>query len=260
MPELPEVETFRSYFKQFALNRVVVAISIQDERIIAGTGTEKIWKYCMNRQFVEAERYGKYLLAETEEGACLVFHFGMTGYLVSAIHQAHLPVHTRFVIHFHDNTLLGFVNQRLFGRVTICASPSEFIQVKKLGPDAMAVSIDEFATVLKSSSGAIKTVLMDQHRIAGIGNLYSDEALFQTGIHPSARADTLDSSKVAFLYDTVRRILGESIACNADFSALPADYLVNNRNRNAVCPRCGTRLCTDKIGGRTAYFCAKCQS
>jgi len=133
--------------------------------------------------------------------------------------------------------------------------------VEKLGPDAMADEVDRerFIELLQGRRGAIKSTLMNQSILAGIGNVYSDEILFQAGIHPETPVDDLNAADLGRLYTTMRRVLRVTTEKQADIDRFPDGYLLPKRDEG-VCPKCRGDLQTLKVGGRTTVFCGRCQS
>jgi formamidopyrimidine-DNA glycosylase len=123
----------------------------------------------------------------------------------------------------------------------------------------MEIHLEEFNRILKNSRGAVKTFLMNQKLIAGLGNIYSDEVLFQAGILPQARSGRMDENQVRKLYQAMRRVLKTTIRHRADPERFPRSYLIPRRKQGAECPRCSRRIKRIKINQRSAYFCPACQ-
>ena len=160
---------------------------------------------------------------------------------------------------------LAYLNPRRIGHVHATDSVAAFIADEELGPDALDPAFDEkaFAAVLAKHKQAIKAVLMDQARIAGIGNIYADEILFQARLHPGIPANRLDADAQRRLFGAVKYVLQTAIDYGAgaeDFTdRLPKGFLLPERHAGGHCPRCGTLLVIEKRGGRTSYHCPKCQ-
>jgi formamidopyrimidine-DNA glycosylase len=135
----------------------------------------------------------------------------------------------------------------------------EFVRGKGLGPDVLDMDPEMFLDTMGESSAAIKSALMKQEFIAGIGNVYSDEILFQAGIHPKKKASALDQGQLQELFDKAQEVLWTAIESRADPEKMPKSYIIPHRHTDQKCPACGKKLAQEKISGRTAYYCAKCQ-
>jgi formamidopyrimidine-DNA glycosylase len=147
----------------------------------------------------------------------------------------------------------------------VTESVDAFLAGEKLGPDALDPHFDAeaFSAALGKGKSIVKAALMDQSRIAGIGNTYADEILFQARLHPGVSLNALDSSMRRLLFDAVKHVLRTAVECGAgaeDFTdRLPKGFLLPERHTGGHCPRCGSALTIDKRGGRTSYHCPKCQ-
>jgi formamidopyrimidine-DNA glycosylase len=255
MPELPEVETYARYFARHALHQRIVRVDVLDERILGEIRTETFRRKLKGREFVQVRRHGKHLFADA--GATwLHLHFGMTGDLAFG---AELPRFAKIVFVFDGGEQLTFEDMRLFGLADLVDDPDAFIRAKKLGPDPLSLTATQFAKLFEGRRGAIKSLLMTQEVIAGLGNLYVDEMLYQTSVHPRRAVDRLKGVEVRALYTSMRRILREAIARRARESELPRNYLYHHREVGDRCPRCGGTIQRTVVFGRTTYFCAKHQ-
>ncbi len=261
MPELPEVASFRSYFERNALGRKIGFARVTEPRIVRGTTPEKIEREHAGSVFVSIRQHGKYLFAELDTGRWLVLHFGMTGFLEYGLDRKAPPAYTRFLVGFRGGGVLAYVNQRMLGWVGLAASPEEVVAGKRLGPSALDPGLDlaVFRQRLSGRKGEIKPVLMNQAVVAGIGNIYSDEILFQAGIHPRAKVSGLDDERIAAVFHRMKEVLRMAVERDADIGKLPAQFLLPHRRKDAACPACGARWARETVGGRTAYFCPKCQ-
>jgi formamidopyrimidine-DNA glycosylase len=164
------------------------------------------------------------------------------------------PRFSKVVFDFDNGAHLAFEDARLFGLANIVASPDEFIRDRGLGPDPLELRYAGFAKLLEKRRGAIKSLLMSQEILAGLGNLYADEILFQTGIHPRRPVDRLGDAERRAIYTAMRRILRTAIAGD-----LPPRALFHHRKEGERCPRCGGTLRRTVVFGRTTYYCAKHQ-
>ena len=268
MPELPEVELYGRYIAKHALKQRIDDVRVRDDRILA-VRTEELVATLRGRKFTQVRRHGKnlfialasrgHLLPQAGEG-WLRLHFGMSGDL-SYYGGADDPRFARVVFDFERGRHLAFEDMRLFGVVDLVSSPEDFVRERALGPDplAPAFTLRAFREITAKRRGAIKALLMSQEIIAGVGNLYADETLFQTGIHPRRSVDALKASEVAAIYSTLKRVLRGVIARNARDKPHPPNWLINHREEGDRCPRCGGTIRRTVVFGRTTYFCGRHQ-
>lgn len=188
----------------------------------------------------------------------LTLHLGLTGSLLSLDPGEVEPRHTRLLITFADGGRLAFDDPRIFGEVSLTKSPQAFLKERRIGPDALQMDEETFKGIMSGRRGLIKPALLNQRLISGLGNLYADEALFQSGICPKARG--LDEEEISILFFWIQEVLKTALALGADLGRLPKSYLLPNRHPKGQCPRDGSPLCREKIGGRTSYYCPVHQS
>jgi formamidopyrimidine-DNA glycosylase len=199
----------------------------------------------------------------------LLLHFGMTGYLsygdkhqtvINAYGDPARPqAHVRVQFNFEDGSHLAFHEQRMFGYLALVAEPQVVIRDKKLGPDALEIEEKSFLERLKQHKGQIKPILMNQGFVAGIGNVYADEMLFQCHIHPERSSRELSAKDRACLFRQMVDVLQNTVDCRAERDELPKNYLLHSRHAKGRCPRDGALLEHKSVGGRTTYFCPVCQ-
>jgi formamidopyrimidine-DNA glycosylase len=160
-------------------------------------------------------------------------------------------------IDFTDTSHLAFDDQRKFGRIAFAEDVDAFIHQRRLGPDPLDRRFDfrAFKASVGRRRGAVKPVLMNQHVVAGIGNIYADEILFQARVHPETRLDQLGAVSLRSLYRATKRVLTRAVRARADADRLPRSYLLRQRRPHGHCPRCGRALSQLKIGMRTTYYC-----
>jgi formamidopyrimidine-DNA glycosylase len=256
MPELPEVEGFRNVFTLHGLRQKIKLVRVLDERILGEIRKERLARELKGRSFSRVHRHGKHLFADAGT-TWLHLHFGMTGDLTPYGDDGNDPRFARVIFDFSNGRHLAFEDMRLFGVVDLASSPESFIAEHALGPDPLdeRFTLREFRKIAAGKRGAIKSLLMSQDVIAGIGNLYADETLFVTSIHPRASVDSLSPDQVRSIYVAMRRILQEVI----DRGDHPPRYLIHHREEGARCPRCGGSIARTVVFGRTTYYCAKHQ-
>ena len=191
-------------------------------------------------------------------------HFGPNGSLRYLTKDAPDPPCVRLRLDFEGGDRLAYLNPRRIGQVRLAHDAAAFVAAAGLGPDALDPAFDAaaFAAALDGRQ-AVKTALTDQGRMAGIGNIYADEILFQAGIHPATPVRTLGDARRRRLFAAMKRVLQGAIdrrvGAEAGPAGAPADWLLTERRRGGRCPRCGTPLRVAKLGTRTGYFCPRCQ-
>jgi formamidopyrimidine-DNA glycosylase len=259
MPELPEVEILKKYLELTSLNQPIKEVTVKDNTILENISPSMLRNKLYLKSFLYSQRYGKYLFTKVNKKSWLVIHFGMTGDLKYFRSIENDPIHDRLLIDFKNGFHLAFNCQRKFGRVAISAGVKNFVKRKQLGKDALEVSFPDFKNMVKKRKGSLKSILMNQHVIAGIGNLYSDEILFQTKVHPKTKTYKLSCKRIEELFRNMKRVLNIAIKNKTNSIKLPRNFLLPLRFRDANCPSCGSNLQTEKFSGRTAYFCRKCQ-
>jgi formamidopyrimidine-DNA glycosylase len=261
MPELPEVAGYRKYFEKYALGRKIASARVKAPRIIRGLTPGELEGELTGRTFISTLQHGKYLFAQTDGAGWLVAHFGMTGGLRYFEDHDEPPKFDRFLIVFETGGSLSYVNQRMFGWIGLTREPAGFIEGKGLGPSALDPGFDysEFKRIFSGKTGEIKAALLNQKLVAGIGNLYADEILFQARLHPRTKIIGLGEKELQSVYRIMREVLRTAIETNSDIERLPRKYFLPHRKRGGGCPACLSVLQTVKAGGRTSYFCPRCQ-
>ncbi len=251
MPELPEVEMYARYFARHALRQKIVRLRVVDARVV---GTRKL-RNLVGRSFQRVRRHGKHLFADAGD-VWLHIHFGMTGDL--AYYTDVPPRFARVIFDFENGGHLAFEDMRLFGVVDLTTSPDDFIRQRGLGPDPLELHLPDFRRLLKKRRGRIKALLMAQDVIAGIGNLYADEALFRSSIDPRRPVDRLSEDEVKALFTAIRRVMQQTIEFKSREADDPPRFLIQHRQEGR-CPRCGGTICRTIVAGRTTYYCVQHQ-
>jgi formamidopyrimidine-DNA glycosylase len=281
VPELPEVETVRQGLNRVTLNQEIQGGDVLLDRTIAHplsvgeflTGLKKV-------SITGWYRYGKYLLAELiksdiGEAGWLGVHLRMTGQLLWVNQEEPLQKHTRVRLFFQNNRELRFVDQRTFGQmwwVPPLEAPASIITgLKKLGPDPFSAdfSVEYLVRKLKNRQRSIKTALLDQELVAGVGNIYADEALFLSGIRPETLCGDLTVEQIERLRTAIIQVLQTSIESGGTTFSNFLNVQGVNGNYGGVawvygrmgepCRVCGTAIQRLKLAGRSSHFCPKCQ-
>lgn len=259
MPELPDVEHLKTYFDSTSLHQTVTRISVCDNRVLEDISEKDLNTGLDGAQFESSRRYGKYLFALTGSGPVLVLHFGMTGFLAYYEERNDDDSHDRMVIDFEKGHHLAYVNQRLLGTVSLTEDIGSYIKKKDLGPDADDIDRDVFIKKIEESNAMAKSAIMDQNLIAGIGNVYADEILFQANVHPKTTASDLSGKEMKKLYSRMKHVLRVATRNQGDHERFPDTWIIPRRSEGAECPSCGGNVEKIKVSGRTGYFCSACQ-
>jgi formamidopyrimidine-DNA glycosylase len=262
MPELPDVEVFRRYLEATSLHKRIKDVQIHSQNMLEGTPLWRLKATLEGHVFKSTERHGKYLFAELDNNQWLVLHFGMTGFLKYFKDLEKNPPHERMLLRLYNGYHLAYDCQRKLGKIALTEDLGRFISEEDLGPDALDAEFDlkAFRKVLSRSRSTVKSTLMNQSLVAGIGNIYSDEIFFQAGVHPKAEAQELSEKASESLFRSMKEVLTTAIDSRANPQELPDTYIISHRKKNGKCPKCGKTLEKEKILGRSSYFCSKCQS
>jgi formamidopyrimidine-DNA glycosylase len=257
MPELPEVEMARRYLEKTSLRQAIKSAQIRDARILGEVDAARLEDALAGRELKATYRHGKRLFLGLDKDLWLALHLGMSGDFAYFGQLGEEPRHTRLLISFENGYHLAFIDPRLFGEVSLTEDPESFLKEKRIGADALQVDLSGFREIIGSRRGIIKGALLNQHLLAGLGNLYSDEALFAAGICPQARDLSLE--RLERLLYSIQEVLRTAIDCEADLQGLPSSYLIPNRYPGGRCPRDGSLLARARIAGRTTYCCLEHQ-
>jgi len=273
MPELPEVETVRRSLLAPVVGRMIVGLTGETFPGVMGTeGIEAIRPRLVGATVVGVRRRAKYLILDLDDGTALLVHLRMTGGLQVAPRST-APLRFQHLAVELDNGIdLRFTDQRKFGRVLhIQLSDLRHLH-RRLGPEPLTTTFTarRFGQALTTRPGKLKSVLLDQGLIAGLGNIYVDEALFRARIHPERAANSLSSHEVRRLHRAIRAVLREGILNrgttfssyrdgNGAAGGNQGNLHVYGRGGTGTCPRCSRPLRRIVVGGRGTSFCLKCQ-
>ena len=260
MPELPEVEIFKRYLDATSLHQRIDDVDVRKRYVLKETSARELARGLKGRSFESSRRHGKHLFVHADGKIWLRLHFGMTGSLQYFKNDEEAPRHARVLFVFANNHRLAFDDQRQFGQVGLLKDVDEFLKERELGPDALDLGLGEFRKILGKRRGAVKSILMNQRLISGIGNIYADEILFRARTHPATEISRLGDKALTKLFRATHYVLERAITARADANQMPRSWLLPHRGKGGKCPRCGRRLKSATIGGRTAWFCARCQS
>src|SRR5437763_6182663 len=279
--ELPEVEVMRRDLEKDVVGRRVKSTEVRPSnnamRVIRRHPKRKEFTARIDgRKFAKAERKGKYILLHMDSGEVLVVHFGMSGQFIRSNKRTALPPHTHVVITFQQGGDLRFVDPRTFGELFVSAA-DEIGKVKELQHIAIDPLEDtftwqSFGDLLAQRAAKLKTLLMDQKFVSGLGNIYSDEVLFGAGLRYDRMSDTLSSQEVRRLYRAIQEVVQEAIRYRGttledeaylDLFGKPGEYqheLKVYGRRGLPCRRHRTAIEMVRISNRGSYYCPQCQS
>lgn len=259
MPELPDVEVFRQYMDATSLHQKIYGIEVENDRVLQDISSSGLGRKLKGHSFNKTKRHGKHMFACVDGEFWIMFHFGMTGFLKYFKNNEGRPEHTRVLFNFENGYHLAYDNQRMLGKVQIVKNAADYIRKNDLGSDALDLSLNAFQILIKGRRGAVKTSLMNQSVVAGIGNIYSDEILFQAKIHPKTLVKHLSKPQIKILHEKMFYVLEAAIKAKADPDEFPDNFLIPNRVEDQSCPRCGGKIKKIKLNNRGTYFCIKCQ-
>ncbi|MBM3295869.1 MAG: bifunctional DNA-formamidopyrimidine glycosylase/DNA-(apurinic or apyrimidinic site) lyase [Candidatus Aminicenantes bacterium] len=270
MPELPEVETIAAGLRAGALGLTIKAAVCRLPKLLRETRPEDLAALAGSRVSA-VRRRGKVLIMEAE-GRALLFHLKMTGRFFWAGPGQTPDKHTHFILAFADaEEALCFRDVRKFGflRCLPCSEVEAAPEVVALGPEPLEISDTEFAARLAARKGRLKSVLLDQRVLAGVGNIYADEALHAAALHPRTPANRLSAEELGRLRTALRRILKAAIAAGGssvrDYRSVDGgigDFQTRHKvygRKGEACRRCGGTIRRIVVGGRAAFYCPRCQ-
>ena len=268
MPELPEVETIKNEIAPYVTGRTITGIDLFWENMVRQPSVAEFLKRIAGKKITGLGRRGKYLLVNLAGGETLIIHLRMTG----SLWQTPPPEGLKFVraiIHLDNGTGIYFRDPRKFGRMWLVKDKDSV--TGELGPEPLEKSftVNTCSTRLKRHHIPVKAALLDQGILAGVGNMYADEALFSAKIHPMRPADSLTTGEMKRLHKAICDVLlagignkGASIENyyrpDGSKGSAHTEFKVAHR-RDTLCPRCSTPIQYLKVRGRGTYYCPKCQ-
>ena len=274
MPELPEVEHVVRGLRRAVLGQRIVAVDVNLPRLLAGISAGTFKRKLRSARIDAVNRRGKYILIELDSLDVLLVHLRMTGKFLCVGPEQPLPPYPHVVFYLDDDRRLVFCDMRQFGRMRLLAAKklSTLQQIEELAPEPFGddFSFDYFWQTLSKSRRSLKQLLLDQTRILGLGNIYASEALFLARINPLKAADTLSKARALKLHQAIREILQEAIDAGSTlkidltdgeggyFGTTERFWRVYER-AGEPCVNCGTKIRRVVQGGRSTYYCLKCQ-
>ncbi|MBS3742087.1 MAG: NFACT family protein [Candidatus Cloacimonetes bacterium] len=267
MPELPDVEYFKFYFKRTSLHKKIENVTCESKELLQNIDFEKFKKKLVGTQFQTATRRGKFLIIRVKElEEKLLLHFAMTGslhYVKQGAEKEDEDRFTRLTFQFKNNYELRWRNMRKLGKIYLLENLQKIDLLNEMGPEPLDISKDEFMELIDSHPRQmIKSFLMSQSNLAGIGNVYSDEILYRAKIHPRTKIKNLSAKDKSKLHEKMQKVLRDAIEVmeKKDWNFSPDKWIIPHRHEDDNCPRYKShKLVSKKVAGRTAIFCPKCQ-
>jgi formamidopyrimidine-DNA glycosylase len=273
MPELPEVETIARGLRATLPGRRITAVRLGKTDFIDDPAA--LERDLPGRRIEEISRYGKFLLlrlsgenGEPEHSGLLV-HLGMTGHLSPKRPEEPPRKHTHAVFVLDDGRELRYTDPRRFGRMALLAAAALRETLAPLGSDPLELSEAQFARCVGGRRARVKALLLDQHVLRGLGNIYADESLWRARIHPARPGAQLAKEQVPRLYRAVQHVLreairlgGSSISDYLNAEGEPGEFQFHHRaygREGKRCTRCGAKIRRVLVAGRSSYFCPRCQ-
>jgi len=267
MPELPEVETIARQIRKQYLGSRLNQVTAQPSIIFRNIDAAQFAVLLQDKRLLEVKRCGKFLYWKVGD-VYPVFHLGMSGIFISEKSRSLYPQHIHISIQFEDGSTLFFQDVRKFSKISLFKKPPRFPQ---LGIDVAGekFTLNNFKKLLNLTNVTTKSLLMDQRRMAGIGNIYANEILFDAGIHPARPAGDLTNGEIEKLYRSVNKVIqqaierfGTSYTAYLTVEGTPGDnqnFLKVYQKNGEVCPVCGETIMKMVINSRSTFFCIKCQ-
>jgi formamidopyrimidine-DNA glycosylase len=262
MPELPEVETVARSLAPL-IGRRIVSAEFRSLRVLRGGNPDAMAAGLAGKRIAGVQRYGKFIVVPLDGGSYLLIHLGMTGRLLLG---GPVGKHTHAVLTLDDGVLL-FDDSRQFGSFQL--SEDFPARVARLGPEPLEISLADFTAALKRHKTRVKSLLLNQRFLRGVGNIYADEALFRAGIHPLAIANRLRADRPRRLYEALQQVLreaidagGSSISDYVDAQGRKGFFQLSHRvyqRAGEPCVHCGTTIRRLVITQRSSHFCPRCQ-
>lgn len=273
MPELPEVETIKESLKGNILFKKIVDLEVFCSSVVKYPELPEFIKNIKNKKVKSLGRRGKFLIIKLSGNYNLVVHMGMTGQLVYYDSRGYFDRHTHLIFNFEDETRMHFNDIRKFGGLWLVKKDwDKFVPgLTELGVDPLQeeFSLEKFHKMLENKKGIIKHYLLNQKNLAGLGNIYTDEVLFQAGIQPERLISQISPREREKLYYAIKNILGKAIKARG---TSVVNYTDGNGNQGSYqeqlmvykklgkpCQICGTSIERIVLGGRGTYFCPSCQ-
>jgi len=265
MPELPEVETIRRGLSRKIINKRIAGIKVIKDKVIKEPAVTGFKKGLIGEKVREIKRRAKLLIIKLKEDKFLIIHLRISGWLLYGDEDPK----ARVVFYFSDGTVLNYMDQRILGELRLRKDYRDLKFIKELGPEALEISSAKLKEILKSRKTKIKVLLLNQALIAGLGNIYAQEALFLARIDPRRASDSLSENEIKLLHSKMISVLKEAIEYKGSSVDTYRDLeggrggmekrLKVYGRKNEPCCVCKKPLKKISLGGRGTCFCPHCQ-
>ncbi|MCF7891939.1 MAG: DNA-formamidopyrimidine glycosylase, partial [Candidatus Omnitrophica bacterium] len=265
MPELPEVETIKRELEKKLLDKKIIGLKVNNPKVIKEPAPSEFKNQIINEKIKKITRRGKLLIIELKKDKFLIIHLRITGWLRYGKEETK----ARVLFKLSDGNFLNYMDSRLLGHLRLREAYKDLNFLKKLGPEIFELTAKQFKQMLKQKKGNIKALIMNQSFIAGVGNIYAQEALFLAKIDPRRTAPSLTVKEKDKLYKELKAVLAEAI----EYRGSSVDSYRNLEGqaggmekrlkvygkKNQPCPTCKKLLKKTTIAGRGTCFCPNCQ-
>lgn len=263
MPELPEVETYRRELEKKLKNKKITGVTVTPDKILFGITTpSQIKKAFLGHKVKKFGRKGKYLWMDLEKGDSPIFHLGMTGSFLVTDKIPSRAKSIKLILEFNDGSIFVFKDPRRFGRMFLLKDPFHSPPFSKLGPDVLnePPTLKYLKEIFENRTAPIKSLLMDQSLLSGIGNWMVDEILFQAKIAPQRKAGTLTSAEISRIRSKISSVTKLAVKSGADDEKYPKNWLFHHRwGKKSEFVSSGERIRYSEVGGRTTAWVPEVQ-
>jgi len=270
MPELPEVESVVRSLARTVLGDTIESVWLSGKAPLFKSPPAEIARVLEGSKIERIHRQGKHIVIDLRNGrstpAQWIVHLGMTGQLLVTTPNAEIPKHTHVVAKLETNREVRFVDPRRFGRTWVVTDEAGF---EAGGREPLDIDFDQFATMFHRRNTPVKSALLNQKLLRGVGNIYADESLFRAGVRPRRRAGSLTRMELRRLYDAIRQVLREAISAGgssiSDYVNAEGEagfFQVHHRvygREGEPCLVCGTPIKRVVVAGRGTHYCPRCQ-
>jgi formamidopyrimidine-DNA glycosylase len=265
MPELPEVETIKRELEEKLLDKKIIGLKVNNPKVIKEPVPSEFKNQIIDEKIKKIIRKGKLLIIELKKDKFLIIHLRITGWL----RYGKKETKARVLFKLSDGNFLNYMDSRLLGHLRLRGAYKDLNFLKKLGPEIFELTAKQFKQMLKQKKGNIKALIMNQSFIAGVGNIYAQEALFLAKIDPRRSADSLVSQEMGALYRKLKAVLAEAIKYRGSSVDSYRDIEGNTggmekrlkvyRRKGEPCPVCKKPLKKVTVVGRGTCLCPNCQ-
>lgn len=265
MPELPEVETIRRELVRKILNKKIIDVKIIKSYLIKEPTPKKFRKELIGSTLKDIIRKGKALIIKLKEDKYLLIHLRIAGWLL----YGKKDKGARVVFKFSNGKFLNYMDKRLLGEIRLTSDWQKLKFIKRLGPEPNEISLEEFKDIFKNKKSKVKALLMDQSKLAGLGNIYAQESLFWARISPLRQGATLTDKEIKALYQSIKGVLAEALRYRGSSVDSYRDTEGNAggmeerlkvyQRKGKPCFRCNAPIKKISLAGRGTCYCPRCQ-